>query len=104
VVCGALQSLGDPKSRSAFLHRSQERELDGRVVRRLREALRDMGDHKTAAEAQSLTMSWRTCARAFGAKSNGFPKVEAGKGQSPQPAARAKKPARGARSKRRGQA
>jgi aminopeptidase N len=52
-VVAALQALGDVKSRSA-LHRAKERELDGRVVRRLREALRDMGEHKTAAERKRL--------------------------------------------------
>jgi aminopeptidase N len=52
-VVAALQALGDTKSRSA-LHRAKDRELDGRVVRRLREALRDMGEHKTAAERKRL--------------------------------------------------
>ncbi len=52
-VVAALQSLGDLKSRGA-LHRAKERELDGRVVRRLREALRDMGEHKTVAERKRL--------------------------------------------------
>lgn len=52
-VVAALQSLGDPKSRGP-LHRAKERELDGRVVRRLREALRDMGEHKAAAERKRL--------------------------------------------------
>ncbi|HET7539972.1 MAG TPA: M1 family aminopeptidase [Polyangiaceae bacterium] len=52
-VVAALQSLGDPKSRGP-LHRAKERELDGRVVRRLREALRDMGEHKAATERKRL--------------------------------------------------
>ncbi len=42
-VVRAVQTLGDPKSRRA-LSRQLERELDGRVARRIREALRDMGD------------------------------------------------------------
>ncbi len=52
-VVAALQFLGDPKSRGP-LHRAKERELDGRVVRRLREALRDIGEHKTVAERKRL--------------------------------------------------
>jgi len=52
-VVSALQTLGDPKSRGP-LHRAKERELDGRVVRRLREALRDMGEHKPLAERKRL--------------------------------------------------
>jgi len=52
-VVAALQFLGDLKSRGP-LHRAKERELDGRVVRRLREALRDMGEHKTVAERKRL--------------------------------------------------
>ncbi|HEX5100051.1 MAG TPA: HEAT repeat domain-containing protein, partial [Polyangiaceae bacterium] len=42
-VVDALVKLGDTKARGA-LRRALERELDGRVMRRLREALRDMGD------------------------------------------------------------
>ena len=53
-VVAALQNLGDAKSRGA-LYRAKERELDGRVVRRLREALRDMGEQKATAERKRLT-------------------------------------------------
>jgi len=42
-VTDALVQLGDPKARGA-LRRALEHELDGRVVRRLREALRDIGE------------------------------------------------------------
>jgi aminopeptidase N len=42
-VTDALVQLGDTKARGA-LRRALERELDGRVVRRLREALRDIGE------------------------------------------------------------
>ena len=42
-VVAALTSLGDAKSRGA-LRRALDGELDGRVSRRLREALRDLGD------------------------------------------------------------
>jgi aminopeptidase N len=41
-VVRAISDLGDGKSRGA-LHRQLERELDGRVRRRMREALRDLG-------------------------------------------------------------
>jgi aminopeptidase N len=41
-VVRALSDLGDVKSRPA-LHRQLERDLDGRVRRRIREALRDLG-------------------------------------------------------------
>src|SRR5262249_49835323 len=41
-VVRALAELGDAKSRGA-LHRQLERDLDGRVRRRIREALRDLG-------------------------------------------------------------
>jgi aminopeptidase N len=46
-VVSALTTLGDGKSRGA-MRRALDRELDGRVSRRLREALRDMGDSPTA--------------------------------------------------------
>jgi aminopeptidase N len=42
-VVNALQTLGDGRARTA-LRRRLDRELDGRVVRRVREALRDLGD------------------------------------------------------------
>jgi aminopeptidase N len=42
-VVSALTTLGDPKSRGA-LRRTLDRELDGRVARRIREALRDMSE------------------------------------------------------------
>ncbi|HEV8547846.1 MAG TPA: M1 family aminopeptidase [Polyangiaceae bacterium] len=42
-VIDALRELGDTKARGA-LRRALERELDGRVTRRLREALRDLGE------------------------------------------------------------
>lgn len=45
-VVSALTTLGDVKSRGA-MRRALDRELDGRVSRRLREALRDMADTPT---------------------------------------------------------
>jgi aminopeptidase N len=41
-VVRALAEIGDAKSRGP-LHRQLDRELDGRVRRRIREALRDLG-------------------------------------------------------------
>lgn len=46
-VIVALQTLGDAKARGP-LRRLLDRELDGRVARRIREALRDMGEAGTA--------------------------------------------------------
>jgi aminopeptidase N len=51
-VVNAFQTLGDPRARGA-LRRRLERELDGRVKRRIREALRDMSDSGTG-ERQRL--------------------------------------------------
>jgi aminopeptidase N len=42
-VVDALMTLGDAKARGALRH-ALDRELDGRVARRLREALRDIGE------------------------------------------------------------
>ncbi len=50
-VVAALSTLGDSKSRPA-LRRALEHELDGRVSRRLREALRDLGDVPSAERKQ----------------------------------------------------
>ncbi|HEX7451823.1 MAG TPA: aminopeptidase, partial [Polyangiaceae bacterium] len=90
-VVAALQALGDTKSRGA-LHRAKERELDGRVVRRLREALRDMGDHKTTAERKRLSDELENVRGELSELKARLSKVEAGKGK-PGPAAKAKKAA-----------
>jgi aminopeptidase N len=52
-VIAALESLGDPKARGA-LNRGLARELDGRVVRRTREALRALGG-SAATEQKRLS-------------------------------------------------
>jgi aminopeptidase N len=52
-VIRALEALGDTRARGA-LRRKLERELDGRVARRLREALRGLGQTPTA-EQRRLT-------------------------------------------------
>ena len=46
-VVGAIQTLGDPRARGG-LRRRLEREIDGRVARRLREALRALGQGPNA--------------------------------------------------------
>jgi aminopeptidase N len=46
-VVGAIQTLGDPRARGG-LRRRLERELDGRVARRIREALRGLGQGPNA--------------------------------------------------------
>ncbi len=50
-VVRALEKLGDSRSRGA-LHRRLARELDGRVARRLREALRDIGEAGSVERAR----------------------------------------------------
>ncbi len=52
-VVAALETLGDPKARGA-LSRCLARELDGRVVRRIREALRELGT-KSSTEHKRLS-------------------------------------------------
>ncbi|MCC6897961.1 MAG: HEAT repeat domain-containing protein [Polyangiaceae bacterium] len=49
----ALVTLGDPKSRGP-LRRALDRDLDGRVARRIREALRDLGDAGGAERKRAL--------------------------------------------------
>jgi aminopeptidase N len=84
-VVAALQSLGDLKSRGP-LHRAKERELDGRVVRRLREALRDMGEHKTIAERKRLNDELDNVRNELAELKARLSKVEAGKSKaSPSP-------------------
>ena len=90
-VVAALQFLGDQKSRGP-LHRAKEHELDGRVVRRLREALRDMGEHKTVAERKRLNDELDGVRSELAELKGRLAKVEAGKSKgisSPKP----KKPA-----------
>jgi len=77
-VVAALQFLGDMKSRGP-LYRAKERELDGRVVRRLREALRDMGEHKTVAERKRLNDELDTVRNELSELKARLSKLEAGK-------------------------
>jgi aminopeptidase N len=90
-VVAALQFLGDLKSRGA-LHRAKERELDGRVVRRLREALRDMGEHKAVAERKRLNDELEGVRSELSELKARLSKIEANKSK-PQSPAKAKKPA-----------
>jgi len=84
-VVAALQFLGDLKSRGP-LHRAKERELDGRVVRRLREALRDMGEHKTVAERKRLNDELDNVRNELAELKARLSKVEAGKSKGKTPA------------------
>lgn len=104
-VVAALQALGDPKSRGA-LHRAKERELDGRVVRRLREALRDMGDQKATADRKRLTDDLENVRNEVTELKARLSKLEAGKGKASathgHAAAAPKKSAKKAPPKRKG--
>ncbi len=77
-VVAALQNLGDPKARGA-LNRAKERELDGRVLRRLREALRDMTDGNATADRKRLTDELETVRTEVSELKARLSKLEAGK-------------------------
>ena len=94
-VVAALQSLGDVKSRGP-LHRAKERELDGRVVRRLREALRDMGEHKAVAERKRLNEELDGVRGELSELKARLSKLEAGKAKAPSPAKTSKSAPRSA--------
>jgi len=83
-VVAALQSLGDPKARGA-LHRAKERELDGRVVRRLREALRDMTDGNASADRKRLSDDLETVRNEVSELKARLSKLEATKSKSNAP-------------------
>jgi aminopeptidase N len=80
-VVAALQSLGDPKARGA-LQRAKERELDGRVLRRLREALRDMGEGNTVAERKRVNDELETVRTELSELKARVSKIEAGKSKA----------------------
>jgi aminopeptidase N len=95
----ALVVLADPKCRSA-LRRAVERELDGRVKRRLREALRELGD--TAADKKRVNDELESVKNELGELKARFARLEAkttgkaaGEAHSTKPAttASARKPA-----------
>ena len=83
-VVAALQSLGDQKARGA-LNRAKERELDGRVIRRLREALRDMTDGNATADRKRLTDELETVRGEVAELKARLSKVEAAKAKSTGP-------------------
>ena len=80
-VIAALQALGDLKSRAA-LHRAKEHELDGRVVRRLREALRDMSEHKASSERKRLSDELESVRGELSELKARLTKVEAGRSKA----------------------
>jgi aminopeptidase N len=94
-VVAALQSLGDLKSRGP-LHRAKERELDGRVIRRLREALRDMGEHKAVAERKRLNEELDSVRNELSELKARLSKLEASKPKPPSPEKSAKSAAKSA--------
>jgi len=94
-VVAALQSLGDLKSRGP-LHRAKERELDGRVVRRLREALRDMGEHRAVAERKRLNEELDGVRNEVSELKARLSKLEVSKAKAPSPAKASKSAAKSA--------
>jgi aminopeptidase N len=87
-VVSALSTLGDNKSRGA-MRRALDRELDGRVTRRLREALRDMGDSPTS-EKKRLNDELESVRDELTELKNRLAKLEARKTDKPKVAADAK--------------
>jgi aminopeptidase N len=96
-VVVALQNLADPKARGA-LHRAKERELDGRVVRRLREALRDMTEGHQTAERKRLSDELESVRTELSELKARLSKVEAAKTNPGHPSK--EKPARASKSKK----
>lgn len=84
-VVNALSSLGDTKSRGA-LSRQLRRELDGRVARRIREALRDIGD-AGAGDRRRLNDELETLKHELSELKLRFTKLENGKGKKDEPPA-----------------
>ena len=87
-VVAALSTLGDHKSRGA-MRRALDRELDGRVSRRLREALRDMGDSPTS-EKKRLNDELESVRDELVELKNRLAKLEGRKTDRPKPAPEAK--------------
>jgi aminopeptidase N len=92
-VIYALEKLGDTRARGA-LRRAQERELDGRVVRRIREALRDLGE-AGSAEKKRVNDELENLKDELAELKSRFSKLEAGKSKAPpEPVKAVKKPHR----------
>jgi aminopeptidase N len=104
----ALEHLADPRARGA-LRRRLERELDGRVARRLREALRDLGAE--GRNRRTLSDDVEALKNDFGEVKARLSKLEAAKHEKePPPKTRSRqnrrrkstrKPQRGTRSRSR---
>jgi aminopeptidase N len=84
-VVSALATLGDGKSRGA-MRRALDRELDGRVSRRLREALRDMPE-APAQEKKRLTDELESVRDELAELKNRLAKLEGRKTDTTKPAA-----------------
>jgi aminopeptidase N len=76
----ALEHLADPRARGA-LRRRLERELDGRVARRLREALRDLGAE--GRKGRTLSDDVEALKNDFGEVKARLSKLEAARGERP---------------------
>jgi aminopeptidase N len=87
-VVRSLEVLGDPRARSA-LRRRLDRELDGRVARRIREALRTFGQSPTA-EHRRMTDEIEQLRRDLGDMKTKLSKMEESKVRRKRPHARAK--------------
>jgi aminopeptidase N len=98
-VISALLTLGDVKCRPA-LRRALERELDGRVARRIREALRDLGDTNT--ERKRLADDLETLRGELAELKARFSKLEVKHGAKHGEESRAGTPARKKKGKKRG--
>jgi aminopeptidase N len=83
-VVSALTTLGDGKSRGA-MRRALDRELDGRVSRRLREALRDMPE-APAQEKKRLTDELESVRDELAELKNRLAKLEGRKTDKAKPA------------------
>jgi aminopeptidase N len=82
-VAAAIETLGDPRSRGA-LRRRLEHELDGRVARRIREALRNMGEDG-AADRRRLNDELETLRNELGELKVRLAKLEGRKGKKAEP-------------------
>ncbi len=102
-VVDALLTLGDTKARGA-LRRALDRELDGRVARRLREALRDLGE-SGSTERKRLGDELESLRGELAELKTRFAKIEGKHGGEHKPAAKKpaphSKPAAGAKPARR---
>jgi aminopeptidase N len=101
-VVDALVTLGDSRAR-ASLRRALEHELDGRVVRRLREALRDIGE-TGSSERKRLGDDLENLRGELGELKTRLAKMEVKRGAGHEALAKPSKPKRraGAKSRRGG--